>query len=84
MASMRYEIRVDGVLTGEARAAFVDMRISQAPPQTVIDGEVLDESHLLGIIAQLQALGFAVVSVHPVPVGSGRASRRPESTRRSD
>jgi hypothetical protein len=84
MASMRYEIRVDGVLTSEARDAFVDMRITQAPPQTVIDGEVLDESHLLGIIAQLQALGVAVVSVQPVPSDSGRPSRTPESTRRSD
>jgi len=84
MASMRYEIRVDGVLNGEARGAFADMRITQAPPQTVIDGEVLDESHLLGIIAQLQALGIAVVSVHPVPSGSGGASRTPESMRSSD
>ena len=37
------------------------------PQQTVLDGEVLDESHLQGIIAQLQALGITVVSVHPVP-----------------
>lgn len=67
MTAMKYEFRVDGVLPGEVRAAFVDMRITQAPVQTVIDGEVMDESHLLGIIAQLQALGIDVVSVHPVP-----------------
>jgi hypothetical protein len=54
-------------LTEEARTAFVDMRIIEAPPQTIIDGEVLDESHLLGIIVQLQVLGITVVSVHPVP-----------------
>jgi hypothetical protein len=35
--------------------------------QTVIDGEVLDESHLHGIIVQLQALGITVVSAHPIP-----------------
>jgi hypothetical protein len=64
---MRYEIRVDGRLTDEARAAFADMRINEAPPQTVIDGEVLDESHLHGIIVQLHTLGIAVVSVHPIP-----------------
>jgi hypothetical protein len=64
---MRYEIRVDGRLTDEARAAFVDMRINETPPQTVIDGEVLDESHLHGIIVQLHTLGIAVVSVHPIP-----------------
>ena len=47
--------------------AFVDMRITEVPQQTVLDGEVLDESHLQGIIAQLQTLGITVVSVHPVP-----------------
>jgi hypothetical protein len=67
MGTSRYEFRVDGRLSEEARAAFVDMRITEAPPQTIIDGEVLDESHLHGIIVQLQTLGITVVSVHPVP-----------------
>jgi len=67
MGTRRYEFRVDGLLTDEARAAFADMRITEEPPQVVIDGEVLDESHLHGIIAQLHALGITVVSVLPVP-----------------
>ena len=67
MGTRRYEFLVDGRLTEEARSAFVDMRIIEALPQTIIDGEVLDESHLHGIIVQLQALGITVVSVHPVP-----------------
>ena len=62
---MRYEIRVDGILSDEDRAAFTGMRIIELPPQTVIDGEVVDESHLHGIIAQLDALGLSVVSVMP-------------------
>lgn len=67
MGTRRYEFRVDGRLSEEARAAFVDLRITEGPPQTIIDGEVLDESHLHGIIVQLQALGITVVSVHAVP-----------------
>jgi hypothetical protein len=67
MATMHYEFRVEGRLTDEARAALGDMRITEAPLQTVIDGEVLDESHLHGIIVQLQALGITVVSAHPIP-----------------
>jgi len=67
MAARRYEFRVEGTLSEDARDAFVDMRITEVPLQTVLDGEVLDESHLQGIIAQLQALGITVVSVHPVP-----------------
>jgi hypothetical protein len=67
MGTRRYEFRVDGRLSEEARNALADMRITEAPLQTVIDGEVLDESHLHGIIVQLQTLGITVVSVHPVP-----------------
>ncbi|HWM01522.1 MAG TPA: hypothetical protein VNP92_04215 [Actinophytocola sp.] len=67
MGTRRYEFRVGGRLTEEARSAFVDMRITEAPLETIIDGEVLDESHLHGIIVQLQTLGITVVSVHPVP-----------------
>jgi hypothetical protein len=64
---MRYEFRVDGRLPDEARDALVGMRIKEAPVQTVIDGDVLDESQLHGIIIQLQTLGITVVSVQPIP-----------------
>ena len=43
------------------------MRIVELPPQTLMDGEVIDESHLHGILAQLAALGLTVVSVLPDP-----------------
>jgi hypothetical protein len=64
---MRFEFRVEGTLSEADRAQFADLRISQTPPQTILDGEVLDQSHLHGIIAQLQILGITVVSAHPVP-----------------
>jgi hypothetical protein len=64
---MHYEFRVDGQLTEEARDALVGMQIIEAPAQTVIDGDVLDESQLHGIIVQLHTLGITVVSVHPIP-----------------
>jgi hypothetical protein len=67
MGTRRYEFRVDGRLSEEARNALVDMQVSEVPLQTVIDGEVLDESHLHGIIAQFQTLGITLVSVHPIP-----------------
>jgi hypothetical protein len=64
---MRYEFRVDGTISEEARGAFHDLRITEQRSQTVLDGDVLDESQLHGIIAQLQALGLVVVSVYPDP-----------------
>ncbi|HLU59655.1 MAG TPA: hypothetical protein VKZ81_29690 [Pseudonocardia sp.] len=54
-------------MTQEARTAIGAMRITEVPPETVLDGEVVDESHLHGIIVQLQALGVTVVSAHPIP-----------------
>ena len=53
MRTRRYEFRVDGRLSEESRTAFVDMRIT-GRRQTIIDSEVLDESHLHGIIVQLR------------------------------
>jgi hypothetical protein len=46
------------------------MRITELPRQTLIDGEVLDESHLRGVIAQLDALGLHLISALPDPVES--------------
>jgi len=67
---MRYEFRVDGVMSDEARAVFGDMKITELPRQTLIDGEVLDESHLRGVIAQLSALGLNLISALPDPTES--------------
>jgi hypothetical protein len=65
MGTTRFEFRVDGRLSDEAMTAFVDMRITEAPadrPQR----DVLDESHLHGIVAQFPALDI------PSPVGRHR------------
>jgi hypothetical protein len=67
METRRYEFRVEGRLSEDARSAFLDMRITESEPQTVIDGDVLDQSHLQGIIAQFRALGITVLSALPVP-----------------
>ena len=61
-----YRIRLDVRLSERDREAFCDMDAVDVPPATVLYGDVLDESHLHGIIAQLRAMGVTVVSVHPV------------------
>ena len=62
-----YEFRVDGRLTDLAREAFCDMRIEERPDGASLYGEVIDESHLLGIMAQCRTLGLVVVSAHRIP-----------------
>jgi hypothetical protein len=67
MTSNRYEFRVDGQLTDQAREAFCDMRIEELPAGATLLGNVIDESHLLGIMAQCRVLGLTVVSAHRIP-----------------
>ena len=57
-----YEFRVDGQLTDQAREAFCDMRIEELPAGARLYGEVIDEAHLLAIMAQCRRLGLVVVS----------------------
>ena len=67
MTTNAYEFRVDGRLTDQAREAFCDMRIEELPAGATLYGDVIDESHLLGILAQCRTLGLVVVSAHRVP-----------------
>jgi hypothetical protein len=66
MTTNAYEFRVDGRITDQARESFCDMRIEELPGAVVLYGEVIDESHLLGILAQCRMLGLVVVSAHRV------------------
>ena len=65
-----YEFRVDGRLTDQAREAFCDMRIEESPAGARLYGEVIDEAHLLGIMAQCRTLGLVVVSANRVAAGA--------------
>jgi hypothetical protein len=69
----RYEFRVSGLLSERTRGAFPDMTVVDAPAETVIVGDVLDESHLHGVLALMQNLGLHVVSVNQIP-GPSRSS----------
>jgi hypothetical protein len=66
-----YEFRVDGNVTEQAREAFCDMRIEAVPPGATLRGTVIDESHLLGIMAQCRTLGLRVVSARRVAAQDG-------------
>ena len=71
---------MDGQLTDQAREAFCDMRIEEFPAGAALVGDVIDESHLLGIMAQCRSLGLVVVSAHRVSPPAPR-DRRPRSGR---
>ena len=66
MTAKTYEFRVDGQLSELAREAFCDMRIEEDSAGATLYCDVIDESHLLGIMAQCRTLGLVVVSAHRV------------------
>jgi hypothetical protein len=73
MTSSTYEFRVEGQLTEQAREAFCDMDIEESSVGAALVGRVIDEAHLLGIMAQCRTLGLVVVSAHRIAGSRTRA-----------
>jgi hypothetical protein len=57
---------VAGLVSERTRGAFPGMTVVDAPPETIILGDVIDESDLHGVLALIQDLGLRVVSVNQV------------------
>ena len=74
MTAITYEFRVDGQLTDQAREAFCDMDIEEMAVGTALVGTVIDEAHLLGIMAQCRTLGLTVISAHRISGSFTRAT----------
>lgn len=66
MTPLRYEFRVAGRLSEHIRGAFPDMTVLDAPPETIIRGDVIDDSQMHGVLALIRNLGLRVVSVNQV------------------
>ena len=56
-------------------AAFEGMEVSSAQGRTAITGEIVDQSHLHGILDRIRALGLDLVSVQPVPEEPRKVAR---------
>jgi hypothetical protein len=67
MTSRRFEFRVQGPLSDSARREFYGLSVTDAPVETIVSGEVIDESHLHGILALVRLLDLHLVSMHEVP-----------------
>jgi hypothetical protein len=70
MLHRRFEFRVHGPLSEGARRALNGLVVVDAPQEVIIFGEVIDDSHLHGILALVRSLDLHVVSMREVP---GRA-----------
>lgn len=63
MASTRYELRVKGRLSEEVAGDFREFEVREAPPETVLVGDIVDDAHLHGVLARFQSLGLQMVSL---------------------
>ena len=64
---MFYKIVVRGELTERFTGAFEGMKTEAESGQTTITGQVIDQSHLHGILDRISGLGLQLVSVQALP-----------------
>ena len=61
-----YRIVVRAEIGERFAAAFEEMEVRIAEGRTIITGEVVDQSHLHGILDRINALGLELLSIQPV------------------
>lgn len=65
-----YQIVVGSELSERYAVAFEGMRMETKSGQTILTGEVKDQSHLHGILERINALGLRLVSVESRPTNT--------------
>ena len=63
----RYEIRVRGRLSATTLEAFSGLSSELRPVETVLVGQLRDQSELHGILSNLQDLGIELIEVRQIP-----------------
>jgi len=58
-----YEIRIKGRLSDSLSGAFEDFTASVRPAETVMRGELRDQSELHGLLDRIQSLGLELIEV---------------------
>jgi hypothetical protein len=67
---MFYKIVVEGELTERFAGAFAGMTMEAESGQTIITGQIVDQSHLYGILNRISSLGLQLVAVQAMPEGA--------------
>jgi hypothetical protein len=62
-----YRIVVRAEIGERFAAAFEGMDVKIGEGRTIITGEVVDQSHLHGILGRINVLGLELMSLQPVP-----------------
>jgi hypothetical protein len=68
-APAEYEIRVKGRLSDSLCTTLEDFTASVVPAETVMRGEVRDQSELHGVLERIQSLGLELIEVRRLDDG---------------
>jgi hypothetical protein len=63
LTSTDYEIRIKGRLSDSLSCAFEDFVSTVRPAETVMRGELRDQSELHGLLDTIQSLGLELIEV---------------------
>jgi hypothetical protein len=66
VAPTGYEIRIKGRLSDSLCGAFEDFNAAVRPAETVMRGELRDQSELHGVLDQIQSLGLELIEVRKI------------------
>jgi hypothetical protein len=66
VASAGYEIRIKGRLSDSLSGAFEDFTASVRPAETVMRGQLRDQSELHGLLDRIQSLGLELIEVRKI------------------
>jgi hypothetical protein len=77
-----YQIVVRGELSDRYALAFEGMEMEVEGGRTILTGEVIDGSHLHGILDRIGALGLKLVSVEDISESRGDAANYPPTADR--
>ena len=66
VASTGYEIRIKGRLNDSLCGAFEDFNAAVRPAETVMRGELRDQSELHGVLDQIQSLGLELIELRQI------------------
>jgi hypothetical protein len=70
VSAVGYEIRIKGRLSDTVTGAFEEFTAAVKPAETVMRGEVRDQSELHGVLERIQSLGLELIEVRRLPVES--------------
>ncbi|WP_436533119.1 hypothetical protein [Actinoplanes sp. HUAS TT8] len=68
MPDATYQVRVSGVIPDELLDELRDLTVSVEPPETVLHGNLPDQSAVVGLISRIHGLGLRLIEVRRLPV----------------